>query len=233
MVEPWQSACRGEQLGGGGIVEELGHGTVFDGAVTGEDGVASWGVVVVLLGRAARLIASARKVAAVTGSNTAWWPPLPARTPARRGPRADTGDHVPRTRRRGVRVHVRIARDGDMPDQPSTRWRCCSVRRRRACAGIWRHQHPARPDAGVAIHVPPGRGAGDGRGPGRQPRFGLRGFYRGECDAEFAVSQPCWVEVTPVRARLRQHRQPARCRREQTVVQQETPVHPETVVDQE
>jgi hypothetical protein len=44
-----QSACRGKQLGGAGIVEELGHGTVFDGAVAGEDGVASWGVVVVPL----------------------------------------------------------------------------------------------------------------------------------------------------------------------------------------
>ena len=28
---------------------------------------------------------------------------------ARRGPRADAGDHVPRARRRGVRVHVRVA----------------------------------------------------------------------------------------------------------------------------
>ncbi len=37
-------------------------------------------------------------------------PPLPARPPARRGPRADTGDHVPRARRRGVRVHVRVTR---------------------------------------------------------------------------------------------------------------------------
>ena len=35
-------------------------------------------------------------------------PPVPARAPARRGPRADAGDHVPRARRRGVRVHVRL-----------------------------------------------------------------------------------------------------------------------------
>ena len=37
-------------------------------------------------------------------------PHVPARAPARRGPRADAGDHVPRARRRGVRVHVRLAR---------------------------------------------------------------------------------------------------------------------------
>ena len=36
-------------------------------------------------------------------------PPVPARPPARRGPRADPGDHLPRARRRGVRVHLRIA----------------------------------------------------------------------------------------------------------------------------
>ena len=29
---------------------------------------------------------------------------------ARRGPRADAGDHLPRARRRGVRVHVRVTR---------------------------------------------------------------------------------------------------------------------------
>ena len=40
-------------------------------------------------------------------------PPLPARAGARRGPRAHAGDHVPRARRRGVRVHLRIAREGD------------------------------------------------------------------------------------------------------------------------
>ena len=39
-------------------------------------------------------------------------PPVPARARARRGPRADAGDHVPRARRRGVRVHVRVAGDG-------------------------------------------------------------------------------------------------------------------------
>ena len=37
-------------------------------------------------------------------------PPVPTRARARRGPRADAADHVPRARRRGVRVHVRIAR---------------------------------------------------------------------------------------------------------------------------
>ena len=35
-------------------------------------------------------------------------PPVPARARARRGPRADARDHVPRARRRGVRVHVRL-----------------------------------------------------------------------------------------------------------------------------
>ena len=43
------------------------------------------------------------------------WPAVPAGARARRGPRADAGDHVPRARRRGVRVHLRIARDGDKP----------------------------------------------------------------------------------------------------------------------
>ena len=38
--------------------------------------------------------------------------PLPARARARQGARADAGDHVPRARRRGVRLHVRIAADG-------------------------------------------------------------------------------------------------------------------------
>ena len=42
-------------------------------------------------------------------------PPLPTRAPARRGPRADARDHVPRARRRGVRVHVRV---GPSPTQP-------------------------------------------------------------------------------------------------------------------
>ena len=36
-------------------------------------------------------------------------PPVPARARARHRPRADAGDHVPRARRRGIRVHVRIA----------------------------------------------------------------------------------------------------------------------------
>jgi hypothetical protein len=37
-------------------------------------------------------------------------PPVPARAPARHGPRAHAGDHLPRARRPGVLVHVRIAR---------------------------------------------------------------------------------------------------------------------------
>jgi SAM-dependent methyltransferase len=89
---------------------------------------------------------------------------------------------------RGVCVHVRIARDGDIPDQPSTLWRCCSVRRRRACAGAG--ADPARPDAGVAIHVPPGRGAGDGAGLAGSPASGFAASTE-ECDAEIAVPQPC------------------------------------------
>jgi hypothetical protein len=36
-------------------------------------------------------------------------PPLPARAPARHGARANAPDHIPRTRRRGVRVHLRVA----------------------------------------------------------------------------------------------------------------------------
>ena len=38
-------------------------------------------------------------------------PALPARAPAGGGSRADGRDHVPRARRRGVRVHVRVAGD--------------------------------------------------------------------------------------------------------------------------
>ena len=38
--------------------------------------------------------------------------PVPARARARRRPRADARDHVPGTRRRGLRVHVRIGRRG-------------------------------------------------------------------------------------------------------------------------
>ena len=45
-------------------------------------------------------------------------PPVPARARARRGPRADAGDHVPRARRRGVRVHVRVAA------LPAKNWVC-------------------------------------------------------------------------------------------------------------
>ena len=48
-------------------------------------------------------------------------PPVPARPRARRGPRADASDHVPRARRRGVRVHVRVATDGDIRGQPVPR----------------------------------------------------------------------------------------------------------------
>jgi Pyridine nucleotide-disulphide oxidoreductase len=40
-------------------------------------------------------------------------PSVPARARAGRGPRPDPGDHVARARRRGVRVHVRVARDAD------------------------------------------------------------------------------------------------------------------------
>ena len=39
-------------------------------------------------------------------------PHVPARARARRGPRAHAADHVPRARRRGVRVHVRVASIG-------------------------------------------------------------------------------------------------------------------------
>ncbi len=40
-------------------------------------------------------------------------PHVPARTRARHGPRTRAGDHVPRGRRRGVRLHVRVAGAGN------------------------------------------------------------------------------------------------------------------------
>ena len=57
-------------------------------------------------------------------------PPLPALTRARRCARAHAGDHVPRARRRGVRVHVRVARQMFVPARLRTRpehgWRRAS-----------------------------------------------------------------------------------------------------------
>ena len=44
-----------------------------------------------------------------TGPAFCGQPHVPARAPARRRPRPDAGDHVSRARRRGVRVHVRVA----------------------------------------------------------------------------------------------------------------------------
>ena len=41
-------------------------------------------------------------------------PPLPARAAGRRGARAHRRNHLPRTRRPGVRVHVRVSRGGEM-----------------------------------------------------------------------------------------------------------------------
>ena len=52
-------------------------------------------------------------------------PHVPARAPARRGPRADAGDHVPRARRRGVRVHVRVARCRSQPGKQPCLARQC------------------------------------------------------------------------------------------------------------
>ena len=54
------------------------------------------------------------------------WPAVPACPPARHGPRAHDGDHVPRARRRGLRVHVRIAGDATAG--------CCVL----PCCRLWR-----------------------------------------------------------------------------------------------
>ena len=69
--------------------------------------------------RASRFPSASSSTARLRASHTAWtWTrtgtaclrtaPLPARARARQGPRTDPGDHVPRARCRGVRVHVRV-----------------------------------------------------------------------------------------------------------------------------
>jgi hypothetical protein len=45
-------------------------------------------------------------------------PPVPTPAGARHGARADAGDHLPRARRRGVRVHVRVTPHAGVPRQP-------------------------------------------------------------------------------------------------------------------
>ena len=68
-------------------------------------------------------------------------PPLPARARARRSARADAGDHVPRARRRGVRVHVRVTAEPARADASRRAARFSPTRRqrrrgqRRSCAG--------------------------------------------------------------------------------------------------
>ena len=53
-------------------------------------------------------------------------PPVPARARARHGPRADASDHVPRARRRGVRVHLRVVTGGVPPSRHTSRTYCRS-----------------------------------------------------------------------------------------------------------
>ena len=54
-------------------------------------------------------------------------PAVPTRAPARRGPRADARDHVPRARRRGVRVHVRVAGERELRLPRPALWRVLSA----------------------------------------------------------------------------------------------------------
>ena len=96
-------------------------------------------------------------------------PHVPARARARRGPRADAGDHVPRARRRGVRVHVRV--EDASPGRLGRSWGRRSEPEAELLCSVLR---------GVGHRVPPrltnsGAGAGDGLGtPGRTTFWSAR-----------------------------------------------------------
>ena len=79
-------------------------------------------------------------------------------SPARRSPRADAGDYVPQARCRGIRLHVRIASHGDMADHHGPGG-VAAPSRGDGSAGAGTVLHDR--DAGVAIHILPGLGAGD------------------------------------------------------------------------
>jgi hypothetical protein len=109
-------------------------------------------------------------------------------TPARRGPRAGHWRSRSSNRRRGVRIHIRIARDGDTPDQPSTRGdaaRSGGDARVPELAPI-RHGRmlvsPFTFHRGAALVM-----AADLAG---RPASGFAASTE-ECDAEIAVPQPC------------------------------------------
>ena len=76
-------------------------------------------------------------------------------------------------------------------------------------AGAGTGAGPARADAGVAVHVLPGRGAADGGGPGRDARLGAAGAaVRGRAPVEFRRVRLAGAAAGLRRQRLR--RDPAR-----------------------
>ena len=99
-------------------------------------------------------------------------PPVPARAPARRGPRANASDHVPRARRRGVRVHLRVARTMSTPRECANLWRASSGQSSHGQPPLSRALQMGSPvDAGAHVRVRRrGVGVGQAAAPGASRR---------------------------------------------------------------